>query len=310
MSRKPKLGLPLQTLRNAPDALEGRRLRSGIQDIDTDLVNTDGRLSDRLTLEADDLVVSIRTNGQRVPILVRPTHDGRYGLIYGRRRLEACRSLGIKVRAIVTEIDDAQALQDQLIENQNRRDLSFIERALVATAMLSGDHFIDGEKTNRAVAEILGLTEAGVSQLLSVARTLGEDLIIAIGPAPDIGRPRWEELKKIITECNVEPVNLIDVAEQARAVELSTPDDRSNAAFSATLAAAKHLSLEPTTVSLPRSGSSLEIKGVGTATIKIEKRGKRFKLDLNAEDKTFVSWLEAQAPKLISELHKRWRLED
>jgi hypothetical protein len=34
MARKPKLGLPLQTLRNAPDALEGRRLRGGVFEID------------------------------------------------------------------------------------------------------------------------------------------------------------------------------------------------------------------------------------------------------------------------------------
>ncbi|WP_112309839.1 plasmid partitioning protein RepB [Pseudogemmobacter bohemicus] len=310
MSRKPKLGLPLQTLRNAPDALEGRRLRGGVQDIETDLIDTAGRLPDRLALEASGLAESIRASGQRVPILVRPISDGRYGLIYGRRRLEACRILGIRVRAIVTETDDRHALQDQLIENQDRRDLSFIERALVATALLDGDHFSDGERTNRAVAEILGLTEAGVSQLLSVARTVGEGLILAIGPAPGIGRPRWEELKKSLADSQADPAALIEVAERARSLDATAPDDRSDAAFSATLAAAKRLNAAPFGMNPYVPDGLLTIAGVGTARITTGQRGRRLRLDFDAEDKTFVAWLEARAPELIAELHERWRSED
>lgn len=198
MARKPKLGLPLQTLRNAPDALEGRRLRGGVFEIEPDQIETAGRLDDRLHIETEGLKASISKNGQRVPILVRPLEGERYSLIYGRRRLEACRELGIKVRAIVTEMEGDQALRDQLLENQERRDLSFIERALVAAALLDGDHLTASERTNKGVAEVLNLTEAGVSQLLSVVRTVGEDLILAIGAAPGIGRPRWEELKKLL----------------------------------------------------------------------------------------------------------------
>ena len=204
MARKPKLGLPLQTLRNAPDALEGRRLRGGVFEIDPAQIVTEGRLDDRLQIEVEGLssnrpsvticAGSISKNGQRVPVLVRPLEGDRYNLIYGRRRLEACRELGIKVRAIVTEVEGDQALRDQLLENQERRDLSFIERALVATALLDGDHLEGAERTNRGVAEVLNLHEAGVSQLLSVVRTVGEELIQAIGAAPGIGRPRWEEL--------------------------------------------------------------------------------------------------------------------
>ena len=193
MARKPKLGLPLQTLRNAPDALEGRRLRGGVFEIDPAQIVTEGRLDDRLQIEVEGLKNSISKNGQRVPVLVRPLEGDRYNLIYGRRRLEACRELGIKVRAIVTEVDGDQALRDQLLENQERRDLSFIERALVATALLDGDHLEGAERTNRGVAEVLNLHEAGVSQLLSVVRTVGEELIQAIGAAPGIGRPRWDE---------------------------------------------------------------------------------------------------------------------
>ena len=59
MARKPKLGLPLQTLRNAPDALEGRRLRGGVFEIDPAQIVTEGRLDDRLQIEVEGLKNSI-----------------------------------------------------------------------------------------------------------------------------------------------------------------------------------------------------------------------------------------------------------
>ena len=93
MARKPKLGLPLQTLRNAPDALEGRRLRGGVFEIDPGHIETAGRLDDRLQIEIEGLKASISKNGQRVPILVRPLEDDRYSLIYGRRRLKLAENL-------------------------------------------------------------------------------------------------------------------------------------------------------------------------------------------------------------------------
>lgn len=307
MARKPKLGLPLQTLRNAPDALEGRRLRGGVFEIEPDQIETAGRIDDRLQLEIAGLKASIQKNGQRVPILVRPLDGDRYSLIYGRRRLEACRDLGIKVRAIVTEVEGGQALRDQLLENQERRDLSFIERALVAAALLDGDHLLDAERTNKGVAEVLNLTEAGVSQLLNVVRSVGEDIILSIGAAPGIGRPRWEELKKKLAAGDISRAELINVAERVRADEALEPDARSDRAFLAVLSATKHASAATTDQlqALP-----LQIDGVGTARIKTGLRGRQFKLDLTAESKDFVDWLEGHAPKLITELHERWKLSE
>lgn len=307
MARKPKLGLPLQTLRNAPDALEGRRLRGGVFEIDPALIETAGRLDDRLQIEIEGLKTSIARNGQRVPILVRPLEGDRYSLIYGRRRLESCRALGIKVRAIVTETEGDQALRDQLLENQERRDLSFIERALVAAALLDGDHLAPGERSNKGVAEVLNLTEAGVSQLLSVIRTVGEDLVLAIGAAPGIGRPRWEDLKKTLG--NADRDHLIAVAGRTRAVHPGGVDAASDAAFLAVLSAAAQ-SGEPGqvgTASRPRARPGMVIPGVGAATVTTAGRGRQFKLALAAEDQDFVSWLEGNAPQLLAELHERWK---
>ncbi|MBR9766676.1 MAG: ParB/RepB/Spo0J family partition protein [Rhodobacteraceae bacterium] len=313
MARKPKLGLPLQTLRNAPDALEGRRLRGGIFEIEPEQIVTEGRLEDRLQVEVEGLRESIARNGQRVPVLVRPLEGDRYRLIYGRRRLEACRALGIKVRAIVTEVEGDQALRDQLLENQERRDLSFIERALVASALLEGDHLDGAERTNRGVAEVLSLHEAGVSQLLGVVRSVGEDLIQAIGPAPGIGRPRWEELKRGLASGGVDPAQLQAVAQEARASGEGSVDQMSDAAFLAVLAAAQSPSTEAERAEAPakrvaRSGASaLPLPGIGAASVSTGRRGKQLKLDLTADEPDFVSWLEGNAPRLIAELHGRWK---
>ncbi len=76
----------------------------------------------------DELVSSIREHGQKVPVLVRRTQDGALEIVYGRRRLLACRQLGQKVRATVMEMTDEEALIAQGVENNARQDPSFIER--------------------------------------------------------------------------------------------------------------------------------------------------------------------------------------
>ena len=305
MARKPKLGLPLQTLRNAPDALEGRRLRGGIFEIDPGQIETEGRLEDRLEIDVEGLRDSISKNGQRVPVLVRPLEGVRYSLIYGRRRLEACRELGIKVRAIVTDLEGDQALRDQLLENQERRDLSFIERALVARALLEGDHLHGAERTNRGVAEVLNLHEAGVSQMLSVVRKVGDDLIQAIGAAPGIGRPRWEDLKKVLETSKIHYASLVAIAHASKTEHSGPVGDVSDRAFLSVLSAAKGTGdvAKPSRKSEP----VLSIPGVGAATVKAGRRGKQLKLDLTVDDPDFVSWLKGNAPQLITELHERWR---
>jgi ParB family chromosome partitioning protein len=305
MARKAKLGLPLQTLRNAPDALEGRRLRGGIFEIDPELIDTAGRLEDRLQTEIEDLKSSIQKNGQRVPVLVRPSDGDRYSLIYGRRRLEACRALEVKVRAIVTEADEERALRDQLLENQERRDLSFIERALVALALSDGDHLIGSERTNRGIAEVLSLHEAGVSQMLSVVRTVGEDLIQAIGSAPGIGRPRWEDLKKSLTSFETDFDQLVSIANKIRSEPFRSADELSDRAFLEVLNAVK--SANPSRTAIGKDEAAFEVPGVGVGSVVARRNGKQIILDLTAEAPEFLSWFKDAAPHLIAELYDRWQ---
>lgn len=307
MSRRPRLGQAnpaLSTLYNAPDLQESRRLRSGIAQIEPDLIETDGRLDDRLQLEVEGLRHSIEQNGQRVPILVCPLADGKYRLIYGRRRLEALRQLALPVRAIVTEMDAQQSLKDQLLENLERRDLSFIERAMVAAALLEGEHLAQAERSAKAVAEILNLTEAGVSQLLGVIRSLGNDLVQAIGAAPAIGRPRWEELKKALLARPDLRAALID-----QALELRAAGQSSDAIFAAVLERAKAEGDAPVP-DAAKSDGSVSLGAIGTLQLRNSSRGTRLQIDLKSEDKAFLAWVEKHGAELVTDLYNRWQVSD
>jgi ParB family chromosome partitioning protein len=153
---------------------------------------------DRMNLEGNPqfplFVESIRTEGQKLPILVRPVPEktGTYQVAYGHRRLRACEILAIPVRAIVMPLTDEQLVIAQGIENTERANLSFIEQALFAVELKNRGF------TRETIAKALGRGEAKglayISILTSTAGALPEALIRKIGPAPSVGRPKWEKL--------------------------------------------------------------------------------------------------------------------
>lgn len=135
-------------------------------------------------------VEDIRAHGQQVPILVRPhpTQAGHYQIAYGHRRWRAAERLGAKVRALIRPLSDIELVVAQGQENAQRRDLSFIEKAAFALAL-------DQRGFDRAtLCAALAVQTAEVTRLLNVARAVPADLIMAIGPAPKAGRPRWLQL--------------------------------------------------------------------------------------------------------------------
>ncbi|SDO04214.1 plasmid partitioning protein RepB [Ensifer sp. YR511] len=148
-------------------------------------------IRDRIPLEADpqfdELKASMSANGQQVPILVRPHPDkpNQYQAAYGHRRLRASADLARPVKAIVRNLTDEQVILAQGQENGPRVDLSFIERALFARRM--EEHGFDRETISKA----LSVDKPETSRLLQVAEGVSTEIILAIGPAPKIGRPRW-----------------------------------------------------------------------------------------------------------------------
>ncbi|MFL5337963.1 MAG: ParB/RepB/Spo0J family partition protein, partial [Geminicoccaceae bacterium] len=76
------------------------------------------------------LKASIAAHGQHVPIMVRPAPDqaGRYEIAAGRRRLAACRELGLEILVRVLPLDESAMLALQYRENAEREDVSTYER--------------------------------------------------------------------------------------------------------------------------------------------------------------------------------------
>jgi len=153
---------------------------------------------DRMDLEGNpqfpQFVEGIRREGQKLPILVRPIPEraGAYQVAYGHRRLRACQILGIPVRAIVMPLTDEQLVVAQGIENTERENLSFIEQALFAIELKKRGF------SRETIAKALGRSEekglAYISILTSTASALPEELVRKIGPAPSVGRPKWDKL--------------------------------------------------------------------------------------------------------------------
>ena len=137
----------------------------------------------------DVLKSSIQADGQQVPVLVRRSQtDGRFEIIYGRRRLRACRELGIKVRTNVQDLDDATALLAKGLENAARRNLSFYEKARFAAVIQIAGH------DTKTVRQVLGLSASGLSHLTKVTENVPDVVGDLIGAAPKSGRPKWTAL--------------------------------------------------------------------------------------------------------------------
>ena len=107
-----------------------------IVEIDTDKIDR-SFVSDRMD-ESEEALGSlkeqIKIQGQIVPVLVRPHPESkeRYQIAFGHRRVAAAAALGIKVKAVIKDLNDEDLVIAQGQENNERLDLSYIERARFA----------------------------------------------------------------------------------------------------------------------------------------------------------------------------------
>lgn len=188
------MGSSLQEMTEGARAAERlqRQLAEGETVISLDPAQIDGStIADRIVIDVDpgfdELVASVRENGQQVPILVRPHPDksGRFQIVYGRRRLRAAMRLGIAVKAIVKSIADADLVIAQGRENLNRADLSFIEKAFFARRLEEAGY------ERATITAALATDKADLSRYITVARRVPEKIVMRIGPAAKVGRARW-----------------------------------------------------------------------------------------------------------------------
>lgn len=166
--------------------------------LDPDLLDP-SPYADRIGEDAEkdgELLEAIRAAGQHSPVLVRPhpTASGRFIIVFGHRRVRAARKLGVPVRAVVKPLADIAHVIAQGQENSARDDLSFIEKALYARRLAESG--ID--KTTIKTA--LTIDDTLLSRMLSVADTVPDPVLEALGAAKGVGRDRWEDLKKLVQD--------------------------------------------------------------------------------------------------------------
>jgi len=116
----------------------------------------------------NELAQSIKEQGLIVPIKVRPDNGG-YEVVYGHRRLEACKRVGFdEIESIIEGVDDTNALTQSLIENVVREDMSDYEIGIA----LKKEKETRGE-TNEQVGKRYGFSDDLVRRYLKFASNLG-----------------------------------------------------------------------------------------------------------------------------------------
>jgi ParB family transcriptional regulator, chromosome partitioning protein len=136
--------------------------------------------------EFEELKESIRLAGGNIqPIKVRVSSakgEGsqvRYQLVFGSRRLRACRELGLKVKAVVETVDGDRGLYLQMIgENRGRMGLSPWEQGMSYHRALSKGLF----KNQAELVASSGLDQSNVSKAMRIAELPPEIMSLFASP--------------------------------------------------------------------------------------------------------------------------------
>ena len=109
-----------------------------------------------------ELAASIREIGVLQPVLVRAVGEQQYELIAGERRWRAARRAGLAVvPAVVRTTDDVGSVEQALIENLHRQDLTPLEEAAAYQQLIE-----DFSLTHEQVAARVGKSRSAVTNTL------------------------------------------------------------------------------------------------------------------------------------------------
>lgn len=109
----------------------------------------------------EQLTASVEAIGVLQPVLVRPVGD-RFELIAGERRWRAAQAAGLAtIPAIVRETDDTTSLEQALVENLHRQDLTAIEEAAAYQQLVD-----DFAMTYEQVGQRVGKSKSAVANTI------------------------------------------------------------------------------------------------------------------------------------------------
>jgi ParB family chromosome partitioning protein len=122
--------------------------------------------------DVSDILPSIMTKGVRVPLIVR-AEDNKFGIVAGRRRWFALKAKKEKLGEVddppcvlMEDGDDADAIEDSLLENVARRDPSPVREWENFVRLIANGRTVDG------IAATFGLTKTQVHQRLALGNLL------------------------------------------------------------------------------------------------------------------------------------------
>ncbi|WP_213959757.1 MULTISPECIES: ParB/RepB/Spo0J family partition protein [unclassified Variovorax] len=133
----------------------------------------------------------MEAGGNVQPIKVRPGKGGEeaaYEIVFGHRRHEACRQLGLPVLAVVDNLDDRTLFVEMDRENRERAELSPWEQGVMYLKALDQGLF----SSNRQLATALGIDPSNLGKSLALAK-LPDDVVAAFATPLDI-QLRWAPL--------------------------------------------------------------------------------------------------------------------
>lgn len=105
--------------------------------------------------EQTELLESIRANGTLVPIIVRSFSAGKYEIISGHRRVEACKELAIDtIPAVVKELTNEEAVITMVDANLQRENLLPSEKAF-AYKMKMEAMKLQGKRTDLTLGQVV-----------------------------------------------------------------------------------------------------------------------------------------------------------
>ena len=114
-----------------------------------------------------ELCESIERRGGNVsPVMVRPAEGDKFEIVFGHRRVAACRQLGFHVLAIVRlAADGDELLRDMEYENQARHAASAYDRGVWYQRLLKERRF----ESQAELAQELNVSKSDLSNMLTLA---------------------------------------------------------------------------------------------------------------------------------------------
>ena len=166
------------------------------------------------------LAASIQAVGVLQPILVRQTGAQDYELIAGERRWRAARRAGLQtIPAIVRPTEDVRSLEQALVENLHREDLTPLEEAAAYQQLV--EQF---GHTQEEVAQRVGKSRSAVANTMrllhlppSIQRLLADGQITAGHARALLGTPDRMFQEELARTVGAEHLTVREVEERVRA---------------------------------------------------------------------------------------------